>query len=196
MTIVISQDSKRNTYQIWKQEQPASCAVASIWMARGLAKQMSFAEEEWDLAWRVYQHTVVGLPVAFSSSAAAPTGPLCIDASAVANNQSTFYNMFGRFGTFAGQVAQALTSEGLKATHVQGSTLPMRLNVTKLGQRTPAIVLLGWYSQQPNGQLQRNGGHFIVAADRIGNNIVFLDPWDAALYELPNTVQYNGNGLF
>ena len=73
MTIVFRQDSKRNTYQIWAQEQPASCAVASIWMARSQARQMTFAEGEWDLAWRIYQHTVVGLPLAFSSSATAPS---------------------------------------------------------------------------------------------------------------------------
>ena len=41
-------------YQIWQQQQQSSCGVASAWMARGIARQMSFAEEEFELARRIY----------------------------------------------------------------------------------------------------------------------------------------------
>ena len=53
--INIETDSHGRTYQIWKQDQMNSCGVASVWMARGIALQMSFAEEEWGLAQRVSQ---------------------------------------------------------------------------------------------------------------------------------------------
>jgi hypothetical protein len=63
------QDSVKHTYQIWAQDQAQSCAVASIWMARSQARQQSFAETEWDLAWRFYQQTVIGMPATSSYSA-------------------------------------------------------------------------------------------------------------------------------
>lgn len=191
MTIVFRQDSKRNTYQIWVQEQPSSCAIASIWMARSQAKSMSFAESEWELAWRIYRQVVVGMPAAFSATAWATPAPLCLDSRGTTSDQSTFRNMFGNFGTYARQVAQALQNDGLRATHT-----PAPLDPTKLSQTTPAIILLGWYAQQPDGTLQRNGGHFIVAATRNGNRVVLLDPWDGALSELPNSSVYQSNGIY
>ena len=195
MTIVLRQDSKKNTYQLWAQDQPASCAIASIWMARSQVKQQTFAETEWELAWRVYQHTVVGIPLALSSSSSTPPAPVSINPSAVSNNQSTFYNMFGSFGTFAPQVAKAVLSDGMKASFVPNPGNPgLTLNVAKLSQTTPAIVMLGWYSQQANGQWQRNGGHFIVAADVIANRIVFLDPWGGVLNEVANNGKYQATG--
>jgi hypothetical protein len=194
VTIVYQTDSKKNIYQVWAQEQANSCAVASIWMARCQARQMTFAEDEWELAWRLYQHAVVGLPWAMTSSASAPTGPVSIDPSAYTANQSSFYNMFGSFGTFAAQVAKVLRSNGLKVTHVPSSGTAQSLNTAKLSQRSPAIVLLGWYQTQ-NGQNVRTGGHFVVAADHIGNRIVYLDPWGGQLYEFANNARYKANGL-
>jgi hypothetical protein len=194
MTIVYQQDSKKNTYQIWAQEQANSCAVAAIWMARCQARQMTFAETEWDLAWRLYQHAVVGIPWALSSSASAPTGPMSIDPRAYTASQSSFYNMFGSFGTFAAQVAKVLRSEGLKVTHLPNSGTAQSLNVAKLSQRSPAIVLVGWYATQ-NGRQTRTGGHFVVAAEHINNQIVYLDPWGGNLYELANNARYRAPGL-
>ena len=194
MTILFRQDSRKRNYQIWAQEQPASCAIASIWMARSQARQQSFAETEWELAWRIYQHTVVGMPLAFSSSSSTPPPPVSINPSAVKNDQNTFYNMFGSFGTFAKQVTDAVRSDGLKATHVPNPGAAQSLNTAKLSQTTPAIVLLGWYSTQ-NGVQQRNGGHFVVAADVIANNIVYLDPWGGDLNEFANNGRYRANGL-
>ena len=72
MTVALCQDSAGNTYQIWGQEQPDSCAIASMWMARCQAKQQTFVEEEWELAWRMYQRVVLGLPPGFLKPAPAP----------------------------------------------------------------------------------------------------------------------------
>jgi hypothetical protein len=193
VSIVMRQDSKKNTYQLWAQDQPASCAIASIWMARSQAKQKSFAETEWELAWRIYQHTVVGIPLAFSSNDAPP--PMSINPSGLASNQSTFNNMFGNFGTFAAQVVHALRTDGLRVTHTPNPGPPgITVNSAKLSQTTPAIAMLGWYSLQPNGQWQRNGGHFIVAADVIANQVVFLDPWGGVLNEVANNGRYQATG--
>ncbi len=194
MTIVYRQDSTGNEHQIWAQRQANSCAVAAIWMARNQARQMTMAESEWDLAWRLYEHTVQGIDWGRASSSGAPTGPMCIDSSAYTADQSSFYNMFGSFGTFAAQIAKALRSDGLTVTHVPNSGSALSLNLSKLGQSSPAIVLVGWYSNQ-GGQQQRNGGHFVVAAGRTGTKIIYLDPWGGFLYEFQNNNRYRGNGL-
>ena len=194
MSIVFRADSQGNEHQIWAQRQANSCAVAAIWMARSKAYQMSFEEGEWDLAWRVYQHTVRGITWSESSSAGAPTGPMSIDPRSFDADQTTFYNMFGSAGTFARQVAKAMRSDGLSANHVTNTGTALKLNLSWLGESTPAIVLVGWYSMV-NNQPQRNGGHFIVAARRIGSTIVFLDPWGGVLNEVPNNARYGNNGL-
>ena len=194
MSIVYRNDSIGNEHQIWAQRQANSCAVAAIWMARNQARQMSMAESEWDLAWRVYQHTVAGISWNSASSAGAPTGPMSIDPNAYVADQSSFYNMFGSMGTFANQVAQALTSDGLQVTHRSNTGRARRLNISRLGLRTPAIVLLGWYANIGTPQMQRAGGHFIVAAGLAGSRIVYLDPWGGLLYELPNNRRYRRNG--
>jgi hypothetical protein len=106
MTVALSQDSAGNTYQIWAQEQPDSCAIASMWMARCQAKQQTFVE---------------------------------------------------------------------------------------VSDSTPAVVLLGWY-YMVNGALQRNGGHFVVAVNVLGNRIVYLDPWGGVLNEFGNNTRYDTNG--
>src|SRR5262245_31968222 len=196
MTIVFRQDSKRNNYQLWVQEQPASCAIASIWMARSLAKQMSFAEGEWELAWRIYRQVVVGMPPAFTRAAQATPAPMCLDSRGTTGDQTTFRNMFANAGTTAGQVVQALRNDGLPAAPVRISSAAPLVDLTRLSQTTPAIILLGWYQQNASGQWERNGGHFIVAAERIGNKIVLLDPWDGVLSEIQNTYLYQGNGVF
>ncbi|MBP8287049.1 MAG: hypothetical protein KAX57_09440 [Rhodoferax sp.] len=48
--INVERDGSGRTYQIWKQNQMNSCGIACMWMARGIARQTSFSEEEWGLA--------------------------------------------------------------------------------------------------------------------------------------------------
>lgn len=198
MTIEYRSDSDGVEFQVWAQRQNASCAVASLWMAESLAKQMSLAESEWEKAWKLYEHTVRGTPWAQASSANAPTGPMSIDPRVHANNQATFYNMFSQAGTFAGQVATVLRREGLTVAAFSDNSAnnPPRLLLTpnRITPSTPVVVLLGWYGQTANGW-QRNGGHFIVAA-RINSRgqIVYLDPWGGVLNECANNGRYQQNG--
>src|SRR5437763_68049 len=121
MGIVLIPDSDQYMHQIWAQEQANSCAVASIWMARGQARQMSFAQEEWALAWQIYGQVVQGMQLVTT-----PPAPRSFNPAAYQANQNTFGNMFARFGTYMDQVAQAMTNEGLttsKTTFNPGSTL-------------------------------------------------------------------------
>jgi hypothetical protein len=186
MPISLINDSDGYTHQLWAQEQASSCAVASIWMARGQARQMSINQDEWSLAWQIYGRVVQGMVLV-----PAPPAPRSFDPRAFQNNQSTFGNMFAVAGTYMDQVAQALRNEGLttfKTPFAAGAVV----DKTRLSETTPAIVLLGWY----NGA-NRNGGHFIVAAKVAGNGkVVFLDPWGAQLRELDPGPNYPGGGRF
>ncbi len=194
MTIYYRADSDGVQHQLWRQRQMSSCAIASIWMARNRALQMTMAEGEWSIARRNYGRIAESLP-ANQTASMAPSGPMSLDPSQHGNNQNTFGNWLSNFGTFAGQVATILRADGLKTTHkVCSNAGPITLRPNWLADDKPAIVLLGWYARGWNGT--RNGGHFIVAArkNRSGR-IVFLDPWDAQIYEQANNSRYQGNGL-
>jgi hypothetical protein len=195
MSIVFRRDSQGNEHRIWAQRQANSCAIACIWMARSLAAQMSFQESEWELAWRLYQHAVQGLPYGSSSSVGAPTGPMSIDPRAHKSDQKTFYNMFGNFGTFSPQVAKTMRSEGFSVNYVQWNGNARSLNLSQIANDKPAIVLVGWYPRNAQGQRVRDGGHFVVATGVIGTNIVYLDPWGGVLNELPNNQRYQRTGF-
>ena len=170
MTVNYRNDSDRMTHQVWAQRQASSCAVASIWMARNQAKQMTFAESEWALAWRIYNSVVRGMILY-----PAPPPPMSFAPSAHKDDQATFGNMFSRMGTYMDQVARALVNDGLKVTHKTPFVPGTTVDPSKLSDTKPAIVLLGWY----NGT-QRNGGHFIVASRKTrSGKVVYLDPWGA-----------------
>ncbi len=188
MPIVLTSDSDNYAHQRWAQEQANSCAVASIWMARGQARQMSINQEEWALAWQIYGQVVQGMGLLPVAPAPAPR---TFDPRAHQPNQSTFGNMFASFGTYMNQVAQALRNEGLRATTTAFGAGAV-VDKNRLSETTPAIVLLGWYSGST-----RNGGHFIVAS-RVASNglVVFLDPWQGQLRELAAGPAYPGNGRF
>ncbi len=186
MSIYYRDDSDNYTHQVWAQQQASSCAVASIWMARNQAMQMTVNEEEWGLAWRMYSQVVQGM--LFVPEAPAP---MTFSQSAHQNNQSTFGNMFANAGTFMDQVAQAIRNEGLKVSTTSFSP-GTTVNSAKLSDTKPAIVLLGWY----NGN-QRNGGHFIVASRKTrSGKVVYLDPWRGQLRELGVGPSYQATGRF
>lgn len=185
MTVLFKNDSDNYTHQIWAQDQAASCAVASIWMARNQARQQTVNESEWDVAWSIYRDIVS--PLTTGSSAAAPA-PRSFNPSSYQNNQNSMGNMFSNFGTFMSQVAAKLRMDGLKVSVSASSTV----DKTKLSDLTPAIVLLGWYNAG-----KRNGGHFIVAArvNRAGQ-VVYLDPWGGNLVEMGPGPGYQTTGRF
>ena len=74
--INIETDSHGRTYQIWKQDQMNSCGVASVWMARGIARRMSYAEEEWGLAQRLYRNAINNALAPLGVPAAGPMSPV------------------------------------------------------------------------------------------------------------------------
>lgn len=187
MTINYRGDSDGVTHQVWAQRQAASCAVASIWMARNQAKQMTVDESEWALAWRVYNTVVQGLVSAPDAPA-----PMSLHPGSHRSDQSTFGNMFSRMGTYMGQVAQALRNDGLRVTHQTNFGPGKIVDIARLSDTRPGIVLLGWYSGG-----RRTGGHFIVASRKTrAGRVVYLDPWGGALRELGTGPNYQGNGQF
>jgi hypothetical protein len=182
LSIVLKDDSDGTTRQIWAQEQNATCAIASIWMARSQAKQMTFAESEWHLAWTLYERVVRGLP-----ETPAPPG-VSFNPGSYGNDQNSFGDMFANFGTYMSQVQQQLINDGFTVT--PGSRT---IDTTKLSETSPAIVLLGWY----NNANQRVGGHFIVAAGVLkSGKIIYLDPWGGQLNESGVGPNYQTTGRF
>jgi len=182
--INIETDSHGRTYQIWKQDQPASCGVASAWMARGIVRQMSFAEEEWDLAQRVYAGAVQNALA--PAGGASTAGPMTMSPVGQPNDQSSFASTFTRFGLFAGQVAAALRNEGITVEHQ-----PLRptdtfqhartIEANKIAINKPAIAMVYW---------RGGGAHFIVVGRCTRSQVSYLDPWDGRVNELPNDSVY------
>jgi len=188
--VVFKTDSDGVAHQVWIQEQAATCAVASIWMARNQAMQMTYAEGEWSLAWRLYSQVVNNIPLFFMKPE--PAG-MTFDPRAHLSNQNTLGNMFSQAGTFATQVARALQNDGLKTTVTSFATGTTIL-ASKITDTTPAIVLLGWYNGPGSS---RNGGHFIVASRATkSGKIVYLDPWNGQLSELGLGPNYGTGGMF
>lgn len=187
--INIETDSHGRTYQIWKQDQMNSCGVASVWMARGIARRMSFAEDEWGLAQRLYRNAVQSALAPLSRQA---SGPMSLDPRAFPRDQSSMASTVARFGLFANQVATALQAEGLHAEHlgIRADNNPRTIQPNKIAIDRPAIVLVYW-----NG----GGGHFVVVGRCTSNAISFLDPWDGRVNEQRNNgiynARYNSQGL-
>lgn len=187
MTIHFRADSDNVTHQVWAQRQASSCAVASIWMARNQAKQMTDSEGEWALAWRLYNQVVQGMDFVPD-----PPAPMSFHPGAHQNDRSTFGNMFSIAGTLMRHVSQALRNDHLRVTHTTSFSPGTTVTASRLSDTTPAIVLLGWYSGG-----RRNGGHFIVASRRTrSGRIVYLDPWGGRLRELGIGPQYQTTGRF
>ncbi|HEY5313626.1 MAG TPA: hypothetical protein VIK18_13955 [Pirellulales bacterium] len=183
MTSMMRSDSAGNVYEVWAQEQAASCAVASIWMARNQALQMTLNQGEWALAWQMYGQVVQGMALIPS-----PPAGQCLDPSAYKSDQKSFGDMFAKFGTYMDQVATKLALDGLSVT----SSVGTMVDVSQLSDTSPAIILLGWYSGG-----KRVGGHFIVASSVTqSGKVVYLDPWGGNLNELGVGPAYPGGGQF
>lgn len=187
MTMFMLSDSDQCVHQVWAQEQASSCAVASIWMARNQARQMTVNEGEWALAWRIYGQVVQGMALV-----SAPPAPMSLRPASFPRNQDTFQNMFASAGTYMNQVARALTNDGLRVTFKTRFSPGTAVDPRRLSDTTPAIVLLGWYTGD-----KRAGGHFIVASRRTRTGqIVYLDPGQGQLHELGPGPAYPGGGKF
>jgi hypothetical protein len=177
--INIERDSHGRTYQIWKQDQMNSCGVASAWMARGIARQMSYAEGEWELAQRLYRSAVQN---AFARLGVSADGPMTLDPRAFPRDQSSMASTVANFGFFASQLATALGAEGLDVDHIGNNGQPRRIRAHRIAINKPAIVLVYW-----NG----GGGHFVVVGRCTDRAASFLDPWDGHVNEQYNNGSYN-----
>lgn len=176
--INIETDSHGRTYQIWKQDQMNSCGVASTWMARGIARQMSFREEEWDLAQRVYRNAVND---ALAPLGVAASGPMSLDPRAFPSNQSSMASTLANTGFYASQLALAVRAEGFRVEHVGWTGRPHLIMPNKIALDKPAIALIAW---------NNGGGHFIVVGRCTQSAVSFLDPWDGHINEERNDGQY------
>lgn len=180
--INIEHDSSGRIYQIWKQAQMNSCGVASVWMARGIVRQMSFAEDEWNLAQRLYRNAVndalapLGIP--------ASSGPMTLDPHAFPSNQGTMASTIANTGFYAAQLALALKAEGLKVQHVGFNGHVHTVIADKISICKPAIVLVYW---------RGGGAHFVVVGRATSQWVTYLDPWDGHVNEQPNNGHYHAH---
>ncbi|SDE28738.1 hypothetical protein SAMN05421538_105156 [Paracoccus isoporae] len=213
MTIHQRTDSDGITHQVWAQRQPASCAIASMWMAKSIAQQMTLAEGEWALAARTFSFVVKGFclgEVALGdwNAVSIPAPQTFMPSSEKSRqNQNTMANMYGSFGTSVSQLIAALRAQSLRVELQESKHLLHQLLVTntpshhleplalpvdplKLSDDRPAISFLHWIYQA-----HRVGGHFVVAAREARNGrIVFLEPWGGVVREVPNNGTYPGGG--
>lgn len=185
--ISIENDSHGRTYQIWQQQQTATCGVASAWMARGIVRQMSFAEEEWALAQRIYMSAVQNALAPMGQATTA--GPMTMSPVGQPNDQSTFASTFTRFGLFAGQLASAIRGEGITVEHLglrPTDTFSHARTITpnKIAINRPAIAMIYW---------RGGGAHFVVVGRATSRQVTYLDPWDGHVNELPNDSVYTAN---
>lgn len=190
--ITIETGAGGRTYQIWKQQQASSCGVASCWMARGRARQMSFAETEWQLAVRIFQGAVNTSLVAART---VPGGPMTVDPRAYPNATeqqitSDFSTLVSVGGLTDSELGRALRNEGLRtetlATNNRNN--PCKVVHDKIAIDRPAISHVVW---DTTGNAP-GGGHFVVVGRCTRNHVTFLDPWTGRLTENPNNGRFRG----
>ena len=199
MPIVHRVDSDGSYHDVWAQEQANSCAVAAIWMATRLVKQLCINEGEWDTAMRLWGHVIAGQNLALPNA-----GPMSIDTSQFQNQptNSSFEAKFGNQGTFMREVRTMIGADNIRTQYYDrtGSNGPVALGLDpqRVSNTRPVIMLLGWYSPTPGGgPPTRNGGHFVVAVGKARNRkMIFLDPWQGRLVEQANNGIYPGGGIF
>ena len=168
-------------YQIWQQQQPSSCGVACAWMTRGIARQMSFAEDEWDLARRIYLGAV---NAALGAAAATPRAPMTFHSLQNANDQKTMGGTFANFGLFYTQLAAALRNEGLQVNVQHNNGAPISVVANRIAYNKPAISFVKWTGL---------GAHFIVVGRCTPNHVTFLDPWTGHVNEQPNDGRFRAS---
>ena len=176
--ISIERDSSGRTFQVWKQNQMNSCGIACVWMAKSIARQMSFAEDEWELAVRTFGSAV---GVALARIGAQASGPMTLNPAAFSNDQSSMASSLANFGFYAGQIANILRGERLHVEHTGFDGKAHSIHSHKIAYNKPAIALVAW-----NG----GGGHFIVVGRATRHALSILDPWNGHINEQGNNGHY------
>ncbi|MEP0191017.1 MAG: hypothetical protein ABJP70_10365 [Erythrobacter sp.] len=180
------------TYQIWKQQQASSCGVASCWMARGIARQMSFAETEWQLAVRIFQGAV---NTSLAAAQTVPGGPMTVDPRAYPNATeqqitSDFSTLVSVGGLTDSEVGRALRNEGLRTQTLatNDTSKPCKVVHNKIAADKPAISLV---DLEPIGNAP-GILHFVVVGRCTRNHVTFLDPWTGRVTENRNNGRFRG----
>ena len=169
MTYHLRRDRDGNAHGVIQQNQANNCVIASLLMVRNQARQMSYAESQWEIMHRKYREVVNKL------APDTPPGPMTWSPSEHARDQRTAANMFSNVGTYVSQITSMIRTEGLRVRLVN-SRAP--LVTAALGQSAPAMVAVSW---------QGGGGHAIVAAGvNSRGQIIYLDPASGTIVELPN----------
>ncbi len=179
-------------YQIWKQQQSSSCGVACAWMARGIARQMSFAEEEWDLAVRIYLGAVNST---LSAASTIPGAPMSIDPRAYRNTpddqlQNNFSSNYSRAGLTCTQLANALRNDGLRVTVLDNNDSATPVVANRIAYNKPGISFVKWPDRVNPGD---GGAHFVVVGRCTSNHVTFLDPWTGHIREQPNDGSFSAS---
>jgi hypothetical protein len=170
-------DSDGVEHYVDKQNEPMSCALASIGMMWDMSRQQCSVVDE--TGYKVISARYPG-SLLYSQLIAALTG---------GNTNGT--------GTGISNINSTMQSVGLNVTTQDNfDTSKTAHNYgfswrkSRVSVRKPALLGVYWKKRTASG-LQSLGGHAIVAA-RITSKgyVVILDPWDAKLYELHGSQGY------
>lgn len=177
-------------YQIWKQQQASSCGVASCWMARGIARQVSFAEDEWPLAVRIFLGAVTS---SLAGTRSVPSAPMTIDPRVYPNATeiqitNDFSTLVSVGGLADGEMVSALRNEGLRAEMRSNNGQRCRVIHDKIAINKPAISHIVWDSVGNAPGI----GHYVVVGRCTRNHVTFLDPWTGHVVENPNNGRFQG----
>ncbi len=176
-------DSDGVTHYVDKQDEPMSCALASIGMV-------------WDQTRS--QCSVLG-----ESGYKAVSGRF--SGSLLQSQLNGDNNGVGN-GTMNTNITPTLNAVGIVVSVDTGWQGPgaanappayaLAWNKPRIRSRNPALMLVGWYRGW-GANLRRNGGHFIVAArTTFGGWVVVLDPATGTMHELHGSAgRYINHGL-
>lgn len=166
-------------HHVDKQNEPMSCALASIGMAWQIIRgQCLVNAEEGRLKFR----------------------------SAFFSGSLLWSQLLGENGGLGGGTADNNVTETLKACGINvtqkdfffpaGPGYSFSWRKSKIRTGYPAILLVGWYSPTGGGNYKRNGGHFIVAPRVTSKSyVIVLDPGSGTGHELRgNHGHYNNHG--
>lgn len=179
-------------YQIWKQQQVCSCGVACAWMARGIAKQVSLAEEEWELAQRIYLGSVNSALAAANTIPSAPmtVAPLAYRSTPGSQLQNNFSSNFSRAGLTCTQLANALRNDGLRVSVLSNNGSPTPVVANSIAYNKPGISFVKWPDRVNPGD---GGAHFVVVGRCTAHHVTFLDPWTGHIREQPNDGNFSAS---
>lgn len=173
------QDSDGITHYIDRQNEPESCALASIGMMWDQSRQQCSVNSEGG-----YKTISANFP------------------GSLLQSQLRGDNYGLGSGTLDTNITPTLRSSGIRVSLDTGdmdptaSTYGFAWQKNRIASRYPALILVGWY-RGSGAAMTRSGGHFIVAARCTSKSwVVILDPYRGTLHELHGSRgRYNNHGL-